>query len=148
MRRARFIKVHPHSFYRIMQAIKEYEKNTDQPVKVKNMLLSKFLITASDYATSGAALHNEVKKAIMQTYGYHNPDPSTLGDDTDMEDFDFSNIQYISLTKKFNAIALKHNATAKPISVTKVRNCGTVKDCIDLVAAAADLSIKLIQALL
>ena len=131
----RFIKVNAVAFHKALEVIKATEKK-NQSLAIKRKRLSAFLTESSDYLTSKSSIPVEVKMAILRQRNVPNPDPSKLKDDKNMSDFDFTDIQYLSLTRKFNDIANKHKPGAKTISATSVKGCDTVKDCIDVVTAA------------
>lgn len=79
-----------------------------------------------------SSIEEDVKIAILETDGDNHPNPSTLTNDKSISDFNFSDIQYIDLTDEFNKIAQKKNKKAK-ISISDVKDCEKVKDCIELV---------------
>ncbi len=136
MAKKRLIKVNALAFHLAVERLKELEKE-NKAISFKGKRFSNFLIGSSDFETSDSSIANEVKITILKTKGFDNPDPSTLSDSKKMEDFEFSGIQYLRLTRRFNNIAKAHNPDAKDISVASVQGCETVKDCIDLVTTAA-----------
>ena len=132
----KIIKVESLAFHRAIETIKKVEKRTKSLI-INRKPVSRYLVEASDYTTSNSSIPFEVKMAILLTYGTSNPDPNKLADDTDMADFNFTGIQNISLTRRFNIIAKSHNPNSKTISTTSVIGCDKVKDCVDLVTNAA-----------
>ena len=136
MAKKKFIKVDALSFHMVVEKIKSDKKGVTA-LKLKNRSILNFLIDASDYNLSLSSIPVEVKVAILKTKGIDNPAPSTVADTKKIEDFGFSSIQFLRLTKRLNAVATSHNPSAKSISVTAVQNSETVKDCIDIVTKAA-----------
>ncbi|PWN71108.1 hypothetical protein C1631_000320 [Chryseobacterium phosphatilyticum] len=145
-KKKQFIKVHPHSFHRILEAVKEFEKENN-PIQVGDILLSDLLIKASDFSISKASIPNEVKTAILKTNNSTNTDPSTLEDNKSMSEFGFGKMQYRSLTIKLNRIANGHNTSTTEMSIDEVKSCGTVKDCISLVTKSSGFSFNQIPSL-
>ena len=139
MAKNRVIKVNALAFHLAVEKLRELEMK-DKALKFKGKKISNFLIGASDFESSVSSVTNEVKIAILKTKGFENPDPSTLAEEKKMEDFDFSDIQNLKLTKRFNAIVKAHNPAAKVISASSVTSCETVKECIDLVTTTANIS--------
>jgi hypothetical protein len=81
-------------------------------------------------------ISDEVKTAIMKTYGINNPQPSELKESVEMADFNFNDIQIMKLTERFNSILHKNNSNST-VNVNEVQNCSTVDDCIKLVTTKA-----------
>ena len=136
MAKKKFVKVNALAFHMVVEKIKSDKKGITA-LKLKNRPILNFLIDASDYSLSLSSIPVEVKVAILKTKGIDNPDSSTVADTKKMEDFGFSSIQFLRLTKRLNAVANSHNPSAKSINVSAVQNSETVKDCIDIVTKAA-----------
>lgn len=132
----RIIKVNALAFHRAIEVLKKNE-NKANVMSLHDQPLSTFLENASDYSTALSSIPVEVKVAILMQSGHPAPNPPQLDDDKDMADFGFDDINYLALTKKFNKIAISHNAQADNISVAAVKKCDVVKDCIGLVTNAA-----------
>jgi hypothetical protein len=81
-------------------------------------------------------VEDEVKIAILVTDGEFRPDPSSLNNDKEMSDFNFSDMQHIVLTDRFNDIVKNRNPNGKAILISQILDCKTVQDCIDLVTNA------------
>lgn len=104
--------------------IKADKKSVDEDVTVNSALVS-----------DEAGIEIEVKAAILITDGQNNPDTTTLENNDALSTFEFTDLQYISLTKKMEKIAKKRKDSAT-INLSDVSAADTVKDCIDLVTAA------------
>jgi len=96
---------------------------------------SRRLIAMASFEAIQTTIETEVKIAILETDGQSNPDPASLSNKEKMSSFGFTDMQYISLTKKFVAIARKRKPSAK-VDLKDVMDCETVQDCIDLVTKA------------
>lgn len=75
------------------------------------------------------SIPNQVKTAILLTYGLQNPDPETLDPNKPMSGFGFNDFQWMKLAARLTKIAGPGNT----VSVPELENTTTVQDCIDLV---------------
>lgn len=96
-------------------------------------LVAKYYADISGLALTDGAVGNEVKKAILIASGRYRPNPDSLDNDTEMADFDFSDMQVIDLTDDLNEIIISQNPDATLITISQVEGCEKVQDCIDLV---------------
>ena len=135
MAKPKQVKINANNFHNAIKALKELEKSGND-LTIDGIPLSEFLLNASDNSTTRNSLAAQVKIAILITHGINNPDPNSLDEATEMSEFNFSDMQYIALTRRFNPIARQTNPNAN-ITVAAVKACDTVQDCIDLVAAAS-----------
>jgi hypothetical protein len=129
----RFVKIPSRHFHKMIQKLKSVKSG----VKINGKSLHDFLMAESDFNVSPSAIPSEVKVAILKTKGLQDQDHSGLPDEKAMDDFEFTDMNFIRLTKRFNDIARIHQPDAKTIPVAKVMGCDTVKDCVDLVIKTA-----------
>ncbi len=76
-----------------------------------------------------ASLPDQVKTAILLTYGMQNPDPDTLDANKPMSGFGFNDLQWMKLASRLMKIA----RPGSTVSVSELENTSIVQDCIDLV---------------
>lgn len=76
-----------------------------------------------------ASIPDQVKTAILLTYGMPNPDPGALDANKPMSGFNFNDFQWMKLAARLTKI-VGHGNT---VSVPELENMSTVQDCIDLV---------------
>ena len=140
MAKLKNLKVNPVGYYKLIEKLMELEKS-NPGLRIGNKKLSNFTKAISDFEVSTSSIPVETKIAILKTKGFQNPDPVAAPDEKNMSDFAFTDIQYLALTKKLNAIATSHNPQAKKISAFAVKSAAKVKHCIALVAAAASSNV-------
>lgn len=81
------------------------------------------------HSTLPASIPDQVKTAILLTYGMPNTDPGALDANKPMSGFNFNDFQWMKLAARLTKIAGLGNT----VSVPELENMSTVQDCIDLV---------------
>ncbi len=84
------------------------------------------------------SLSDNIKIAVLLTYGINNPQPSSIDENEKLSSFNFNDFQFMRLTQRFNTI-LQESIPNASVSVLEVQGCDTVKDCISLVKKKANL---------
>lgn len=135
MARSKTLTVSALKLHNVIRQLRKFE-NVSPDLLIDNQPISDVLLEISNFENADASIEVEVKIAILETDGDNDPNPSTLPNDKDISDFNFSDIQYINLTDQFNKIARKRNSRAK-ISIPKAKGCEKVKDCVDLVSVVS-----------
>lgn len=120
---------------KLLTYLKQNEKDFNKFIDGK--MPSAFLQESIDFSLQSRNDSN-VKIAILKTKGYRKPNPDNLDSDMEMSEFDFNDVQYMSLTARLIEIAQKDNPTAY-IKISLVMDCDTVQDCIDLVNKSSKL---------
>lgn len=136
MPRPKSLKVPPYQLHDLIRKLKKKENDEGSAViAIEGKSIISHLTEISMFDTAPATIEIDVKIDILKTDGQNDPDPSTLDNGEKMSSFGFTDMQYISLTKKFLKTAQKRKPSAK-INLKDVKACEKVKDCVDLVTRA------------
>ena len=135
MSRTKSLKASSFRFHDLIRKLKGKTSEEKKLLETDKKMVVADLAGNSAFETDKASIEVEVKTAILITDGQNDPDPSTLGNDDKLSTFEFTDLQYISLTRKLEKIAKKRKDSAK-INLSDVSAADTVKECIDLVTAA------------
>ncbi|APU97148.1 hypothetical protein BV902_12960 [Sphingobacterium sp. B29] len=130
------IKVNPYSFHLVVHAIEQFEKE-NKAILVNTISLSKFLTAQSIVGKSSISI--EVRIVLLRAYGYEPTEEmiKNLKDTKEISDFEFSDLDILSITKELDDIIKKHNPSVKKLTVNKVKNCDTVGDLVKMLEGIA-----------
>jgi hypothetical protein len=101
-------------------------------IRVNGVSIINHLESVSTYAIDRNSVPNLVKGCVLKAGGITG-NPADLPDDTEVSDIIDSSPKYVALQSYLNAVVKHFKPTAKLLTKKEVKDCTTVKDCIDIV---------------